>query len=122
MNYDVTKAGKPSVYGHVLPTTANDHDMRPGREDAEDLALRTFLNPDFEATLREVCHEVESMRLSGTLRPFVEGEPIGVLPKRKKTKPTKTDPRAYARKMEEQRAEMLELRRRNDQRIKEVLA
>lgn len=33
-----------------------------------------------DQTIHEIMGEISDMRINGTLRPFVEGEPIGVIP------------------------------------------
>ena len=78
----------------------------------------------FDQTMHEIAVEVEQLRLAGRLRPFVEGEAIGVLPRRVprgrriRTYTTSSDLKA---RYEKRQRELMELRARNDENIRSIL-
>ena len=111
----VNKQGKLVVNGRIMPTST--HESR-GHSRSEDDYARTLddQQPDIEPILREIERETIALRYAGKLPPFVERQPIGVIPRRVRVRPpTATQMRkVHNHRMEEQRAEMLSLRRKND--------
>lgn len=111
------KQGVPTVENQTLPTNTVDHmtDREPP------MVIR---EPSFEETVREVIREVAELRYLGKLEPFYEGQPVGAYKKIKRPKaPTKKEIAEYHRKRREwQREEMLSLRAKNDQIMREVLS
>jgi len=104
--------GKTVINGRIMPTTTVE--AMPDRAD-EDEIIRASEQPLIDATVKEIIHEVNEMRRAGTLRPFVEGEAIGALPRMVEPVCSAVDPRHEQRcRMEDQRREMLALRRSND--------
>lgn len=100
------------------------HLLNIGTDDVEHQAMLRFFEPSFEETLREVMAEVFEMRMSGTLRPFVEGEPIGALPRvvKKRLLTPEQMRRSHNETMRWRREATLELRRKNDATIRRLLA
>jgi hypothetical protein len=94
------------------PKPVLDDSLRLGQNDDEYQRMQRYEQPLLDPLVREIEQEVEQMREAGTLRPFVEGEPIGVIPRLVAPRPRPVVDKS--RRMEEKRAEMLALRRRND--------
>ena len=70
------------------------------------------------SVIQSIMVEIAEEREAGVLRPFVEGEPIGMIQKRKPfTSPPETRAQRYERKQEEIRA----LRASNDAAIRRIL-
>ncbi len=112
------------VNGKSLRTPTTDSNTKPGTRDREDEILLEYACPLLDTAVREINRETQVLRLLGKLKPFREGEPIGVLPRRVKQKPpTEKQVRAFNHKMFEWRREsMLALRAKNDLIIRELLA
>jgi hypothetical protein len=119
--YMVNDQGVTVINGKTQKTPT--HLLGRGEDDKEHRDLLKLLRPAFETTLREVCQEVAAMRIAGTLRPFTEGEPIGVLPRRVRIKPPTPARlrREHNQRMQDRQAEMLALRARNDADIEALL-
>lgn len=86
------------------------------------------------ATVSDILRELQLDRECGTIRPFVEGEPIGRIPdgferpktwrRKKRIKNGKTGAfhtKHFNERRERQRAEMLTLRKQNDEVIDSIL-
>jgi hypothetical protein len=115
--------------GHIVVQGKTDKSL-PQEEygfrelNRRDRDTEDYLSPEFDTTVKEVTREVEQMRAAGKLRPFIEGEAVGVCPPRvRRVKVTRhTVSQEHNRRMEEKRAEMLKLRAKNDKALKEALA
>ncbi len=109
--------------GQVLSTPRDGHDYRIGADDEEHQRMLRHFEPSFDTAIRESIAEIAEMRMAGTLRPFVEGEAIGAAPAPKKPKKhTAKELKQYQdQRRQWQREEMLALRRKNDEAIRELL-
>jgi hypothetical protein len=103
----------------VSGMTFSGEGMRPIDND-----LDNYLNPLFESTIRQIVQEVEEMRLAGTLKPFVEGEHLGKLPRgvRPKKMTAAQARAAHNQRMQQRQEDMLALRKRNDGTIEALLS
>jgi hypothetical protein len=102
----------------VQGMTYSGEDLNEG-----DNALDNWYNPLLDNTVRQIAQEVAQMRIAGTLTPFIEGQPIGVLPRRIRVRPL-TDVqirKEYNKRKEEERDAMLALRKRNNTTMKSIL-
>lgn len=80
--------------------------------------------PDnLDEVVRDIMHEIAEERAHGKVRPFAEGEPIGIIPRRvDRADVTDADVAEYrARHQEWERGEMLALRRANDRLMGDLL-
>lgn len=118
----INKRGEQVLDGRVQKANKLDTGRKLGSADAEHQEMLRFFEPSFEETLREVVREVALMRTNKTLRPFVEGEPIGAY------KPTphvkiseKTILEFECKRHEQAREEMLALRTQNDNLLRRLL-
>jgi hypothetical protein len=98
------------------PTTP---DAAPaGAHYAADLETATFYDTMLDTTVRDIMIEIAEEREHGLVRPFVEGEPIGMIQKPKPfNPPVETRAKRYERKQQELRA----LRASNDAAIRRTL-
>lgn len=122
LTYERTRRGLFRVSGRVLPARIIDDSLKPGRQDWEDKTVLGLENPELDPIVREIEREVAADRLAGRLKPFIEGEPIGVLPRRVRVKSVRRYWNDHDTRMEEKRAEMLALRARNDATIESLLS
>lgn len=76
-----------------------------------------------DAPVREIERETQQLRLAGKLKPFVEGEPIGTLPKKAPVKNVSSEEMAAAanKVKEGKRSAMLEHRARNDAAMNKIM-
>jgi hypothetical protein len=92
-----------------------------------DIAENDFLDPHIDDQLNRagssqngvpIMEEIAEMERNGTLRPFIEGEPIG----RRQKFNRKPAPTLYTRNeiMEQERDAMLELRAKNDRNLAQL--
>lgn len=124
LNIGLNQRGNTTVNGQTITHNPDAIPFGSGHTwGSADLHTENHLNPLFEMEVREVAEEVEQMRLAKVLRPFVEGEMIGVLPRRVRKKPLTEKQRRtnHARRMEMQRDEMLLLRSRNNNLMEELV-
>lgn len=123
LTYHRNKSGRPVIDGRVMPTMSNDNLTKLGTRDLEDAAAQAWQFPPFEALVREVEQEVEAMRHNGLLRPFKEGERIGVLPRRVRSRKltAKEHEREHNERMQRRQHAMLAQRAKNDEIIASLL-
>lgn len=101
-----------------------DPDQEQGKpETAHDADTFGEFAPTLDSTLHEIMMELQRDRAYGMIRPFVEGEAIGACPRRV-SRPRITaaqHTKEKNKRRERQRAEMLELRTKNDAIIASIL-
>lgn len=124
LHLSFNQQGLATIGGKTLRTLVTDSNTRPGRDDLEHQTTLDFERPDLEPLVREIMLEIAEERMAGKLRPFVEGEPIGVLPRlvRKRALTDTEVCKARNRRMEDHRREMLALRKSNDEDMRRLLA
>ncbi len=85
--------------------------------------LATGTEPEaIDRAVREIERETAQLRNRGTLKPFIEGEPIGKYVKARRPRPSLAAVAAYhAQRREWRRKEMLELRSRNDETMRSLI-
>jgi hypothetical protein len=85
---------------------------------AADVEATTFYDTMIDSTVRDIMVEIAQEREYGLVRPFVEGEPIGMIQKPKPfNPPVETRAQRYERKQQELRT----LRASNDAAINRIL-
>lgn len=102
---------------HLPKLRENDRFKYAGEEvTATDQRLQAFYSTDLDRNFKDAYREIMEMRAIGKLRPFVEGEPIGALPRRVRTK-TMTPAairKTYNSWRDDKQKAMLALRAKND--------
>lgn len=122
INRELSHAGHTIINNRVLPERGDDASPRVTL-DGNDLYTEAFFNPGVDAQVDQIMREVQHMRNTGRLAPFVEGEPIGrIRPRVKRPKIKDADLIKQRNKWaEDRRKEMLALRKRNNRTIRELL-
>lgn len=121
VNLGRTRRGLLTVGGKTIKAPTLMENI--GRDDPEFQSMAQYLEPGLDMTVREIMHEIEEDRYHRKLKPFVEGEPIGVLP-RLVRKPRLTEAqfrKERNKRLDRQQEEMLTLRAKNNRTMKEVL-
>lgn len=123
MNLRWSKRGTQMVKDAAQKAPMTDDSMRPGNDDSEHITMRRWLSPQLDELLTDIKQEIAEMFEAGTMRPFVEGEHIGRIPKRVKKRSIGDQAlrKEQARRKEEQRADMLALRKRNNATMRSLL-
>lgn len=88
-----------------------------------DKVLDNYYNPLLDTEIREIMHEIAIERAAGVLKPFKEGEAVGVLPRLVRAPKRKESWYTQQRneRKERERDAMLRHRRRNNRTMRSML-